>query len=381
MEGGADDYLIKPFSAKELLAVIKSQLALSRVRQEAENELRDIRSRLEAALSAGEIGTWTWDVPNDRVFADTNLARIFSVSPDEAKGGSRGRYFTAIHSDDVNRMEELVAETLSHDDSLETEFRVVSADGFTRWMVARGRVERNEKGEALSLNGVVLDITERKRAETALRERQAEIETLNIRLQRAMRETHHRVKNNLQLTAAMVDMQAMEENRPPTVEDFKHLSSQIRTLAAVHDLLTSHSAEDGEIGFISARAVLLRLLTMLQQGAQGNTLTYELGDCRLPGRQANSLALLTNELVSNAMKHGKGTVEVHLQITNQNAELRVHDNGAGFPDDFDAETAAHTGLALVESLTQMDLNGMVYYENHLRGGGLVRVIFPLRASE
>ena len=219
----------------------------------------------------------------------------------------------------------------------------------------------------------------RQEAENALREQQKEVEELNVRLQRAMRETHHRVKNNLQLTAAMVDMQAMEENRIPTREDFKHLGSQIRTLAAVHDLLTSRATEEGEVSVVSARAVLTRLLTMLQQGAQGSTLTYVLDDCQLPGRQANSLALLTNELVSNAMKHGRGAVEVRLTVTDNQAELSVRDNGDGFPLNFDPLTAAHTGLTIVESLTQMDLDGTIRYENHPESGGLVRVVFPLRA--
>lgn len=380
LEVGADDYLIKPFSARELLAVIKSQLTLAQVRQEAESELRDIRARLEAALSAGEIGTWTWDIPNDRVYADKNLARMFAITPQEAAGGPIATYYRSVHPDDVERVGEILDNALSRENGIEIELRVIAVPTAPRWMIARGRVERDEQGRPLWLNGVVLDITERKLAEEALRERQLEVETLNVRLQRAMRETHHRVKNNLQLTAAMVDMQAMEENRTPTAEDFKHLGSQIRTLAAVHDLLTKQTTEDGEIGVISARAVLIRLLTMLQQGAQGNTLTYELEDCELPGRQANSLALLTNELVSNAMKHGNGAVEVRLSVSGQNAELAVRDNGSGFPADFDSGTAAHIGLTIVESLAQMDLNGTIYYDNHPQGGALARVIFPLSAS-
>src|SRR6476469_1529672 len=55
--------------------------------------------------------------------------------------------------------------------------------------------------------GVCVDITERKRAEEERERHLAEIETLNNRLQQAMTETHHRVKNNLQIISALIDMQ------------------------------------------------------------------------------------------------------------------------------------------------------------------------------
>ncbi len=69
----------------------------------------------------------------------------------------------------------------------------------------------------------VRNVSAEKEAETLLRRHQADIEALNERLQRAMTETHHRVKNNLQIIAAMIDMQAME-NQPT----FQH--SGIRSL-------------------------------------------------------------------------------------------------------------------------------------------------------
>lgn len=219
----------------------------------------------------------------------------------------------------------------------------------------------------------------RQETEMALRERQAEIEGLNIRLRRSIRETHHRVKNNLQLTAAMVDMQAMEQRRPPSLEDFRHLSSQIRTLATVHDLLTASAAEDGEIGVISGKAVLEKLLTMLQFSAQGSAIRFQLEEFLLPGRQANSLALLTNELVSNALKHGNGSVEVRLTLQGDRAFLEVRDDGPGFPEGFNPEEYAHTGLTLVESLARMDLGGSVRYESLPGGGGRVHIEFPHEA--
>ena len=78
-------------------------------RKQAEEELRDIRSRMEAALEAGAIGTWAWDVQADRFFGDASLAHIFGVPPEAVAGGPLAGIVDAIHPDDRERVAELVA--------------------------------------------------------------------------------------------------------------------------------------------------------------------------------------------------------------------------------------------------------------------------------
>ncbi|HEY8558827.1 MAG TPA: PAS domain-containing protein [Pyrinomonadaceae bacterium] len=138
-------------------------------RRRATDALEDARLRLEAALEAGEIGTWTWDVVNNRVVADENLARFFAVSNEDANGGGIEKYTAAIHPDDRERVERLVGEALENADSYEAEYRLIKPDGALRWVVARGRILRDERGEACQLPGVVIDITDRKKSEEALR--------------------------------------------------------------------------------------------------------------------------------------------------------------------------------------------------------------------
>ncbi|WP_395406368.1 PAS domain S-box protein [Pseudoduganella sp. UC29_106] len=64
-------------------------------------ELQDIQVRLQAALNAAEIGTWTWDIAADQVHADSNLAAMFGISPAVADGGPIDAYYAVIHPDDV----------------------------------------------------------------------------------------------------------------------------------------------------------------------------------------------------------------------------------------------------------------------------------------
>ncbi len=84
---------------------------------------------------------------------------------------------------------------------------------------------------------------EHARAEGALRRHQAEIELLNVRLQRAMLETHHRVKNNLQVIAALVEMQGYSES-PLGATSIRRINTHVRALATIHDLLTQQAKDD-----------------------------------------------------------------------------------------------------------------------------------------
>ena len=134
------------------------------------NEAHDARLRLNHVLAASSIATWTWDIPADRVIADTNLARLFSVSPEDALGGPLASYVHAIHPDDIERVSRVIGDAVVGGSVFDEEYRVTQADGSIRWVVARGNVERDRQGRALRLSGAVVDVTERKRADVQLRE-------------------------------------------------------------------------------------------------------------------------------------------------------------------------------------------------------------------
>ncbi len=126
-----------------------------------EKELAEARQRLEAALSAGNIATWTFDVRHNRVVADSNLARLFSVDPEEAAGGELGVYLAAILEEDRPRVIETINRAIESGSHYGAEYRVALPDGSHRSLAARGTVERDAQGRALALPGVVVDITER----------------------------------------------------------------------------------------------------------------------------------------------------------------------------------------------------------------------------
>jgi PAS domain S-box-containing protein len=136
-----------------------------------EAALRDARARLEVTLRAAEIGTWTWDLATNRVSADRNLARLYDLSDADAAGGPIERYLAVIHPEDRSRVREIIQDALKHASGYyECEYRVVKASGGVRWVIARGNVERDADGRPTTLPGVIIDITDRKLAENAVRD-------------------------------------------------------------------------------------------------------------------------------------------------------------------------------------------------------------------
>jgi len=130
----------------------------------AEQELTDTQRRLDSALIAGEVGTFEWDVPDDRLRGDQNFARIFAIRLDAAGGAPLDDYLAAIHPDDRDRVSKTVQHTIDTGEDYEAEYRIVGHSE-ERWVIARGKGERDASGRVVRFPGVVLDITERKRAE------------------------------------------------------------------------------------------------------------------------------------------------------------------------------------------------------------------------
>lgn len=221
------------------------------------------------------------------------------------------------------------------------------------------------------------EIEQRKQTELALEERQTEVAKLNDRLQRAMVETHHRVKNNLQVVAAMIDMRLMEGERLVPSDELRRLGSYVATMAAVHDILTHETKESAEDTRVNAKIILDKLLPLMQTTTCGRNLIYSTEDATVTHKQSTSIALLVNEMISNAVKHGHGEIGVNLRASNGNAVLEVLDDGAGFPPDFDPEKASNTGLDLIMSLSRWDLGGSVEFTNRAVGGARIAVTFPV----
>ncbi|MCW3095209.1 MAG: sensor signal transduction histidine kinase [Chthonomonadaceae bacterium] len=197
------------------------------------------------------------------------------------------------------------------------------------------------------------------------------------RLQRSTREIDHRAKNNLQIIVALLDMQIMESKAGISVDVLVQLRLHVQTVASFHDLLVHFGREPSEDSTLSAPTILHKLLPMWQKIIGEGEFRWSAEEVMLPVKQGMSLALLLNELLTNAVKHGGRQIELRLVQHENDVRLTVSDNGNGFPPAFDPTISAHFGLEFVENVVHLELRGTVTYTNAPDGGACVTVMFPL----
>jgi CheY-like chemotaxis protein len=185
LDAGADDYLTKPFSARELLARVSANIAMARMRREAaaavsgaEAKARERAEWMQLALDAGAIvGTWVWDVRRNIVAGDAMFARSFGLDPARCNAGlPLEAILESIHEDDRTRVWAEIDSALQRGGPFRCEYRVRQHDGVFRWIEANGRVEMGDDGMPRRFPRVLIDINHRRAIEEALRELNQELE-------------------------------------------------------------------------------------------------------------------------------------------------------------------------------------------------------------
>jgi signal transduction histidine kinase/DNA-binding response OmpR family regulator len=185
LEGGADDYLTKPFSARELLARIAANIAMARLRREAaeavgtsEAKAREQAERVQLALDAGAIiGTWVWHVQTDHFVGDERFARSFGLDPERCRTGlTLDEVAQSVHEEDRANVLAEVGAALRRGGPFRCEYRVRQHDGVFRWIESHGRVDQDADGAPVRFPGVLVDIEHRRAIEAALRDLNQQLE-------------------------------------------------------------------------------------------------------------------------------------------------------------------------------------------------------------
>ena len=164
IEHGADDYLIKPFSARELLARVQTHVHMARMRNESQQAVSQKQQQLKVALEASDTGTFRWDPSNgDFLALDENFKRLFGFAPQD-----RLQHFSdaisRVHPEDLAEVNSAV-EACRQGASFDMEHRVLLPDGEIRWLYGRAQPLMDEHGEMVCMLGACTDVTRRKQSE------------------------------------------------------------------------------------------------------------------------------------------------------------------------------------------------------------------------
>ena len=339
LRAGAQDFVGKDWlTPASLTRAVEGSIerhAMARELGERERALRDSRARLQLTLDGGEMGTWEWDFTSDEVFYDDRTVELWDLDPTEIQLASQ--MFDQIHPEDLERVLEAVEEAkTSPSGRYESEFRVLLGGGHVRWLVGRGSVTRDERGEPVSLFGLNFDVTDRHEQEAALQQKNAEMERFTYTVSHDLKSPLVTITGFLGLLHTHLDAGHLDKARDAAN---RVLGAAERMSLLIQDLLTLSRAgrSSGTPEPVDLDALAGRLASEFapRATAANGTVRVEgpLGTV-LAGPQG--IAEAVENLLSNAVRYGLGgggsAVVVRSERTRMGGlRLIVEDDGPGVP--------------------------------------------------
>jgi len=325
---GAVDYVPVPVVPEVLRAKVKVFAELYRKTKQLERLNRELETRVAErtaaleestarlieserarglALAAGNMGSWEYHVADDCWKWDEGHSRIFGIDPPERVSG-RTRIRQFFRDPDWDLLQSFIARATPEKNTFQTELLIQRENGDFRYCLVSTAAMFDKDGKLLRLDGVTIDITDRKEAEN--------------RQQLLAREVDHRARNTLAVVQSIVRLTKSRDMQSYT----EAIEGRIRALAHAQELLSQSRWQGADI---------VRLVTE-------EIAPYRMGDAAkvtvkgpsviLPPDKAQALALSLHELATNAAKYGalsqdSGRIAIDWQMAGNMLELEWVETG------------------------------------------------------
>ena len=343
--------------ARDITERKRIEQALKEYAEQLEHS-NQIKEEMERVVNNSPVIVFKWKLEKDWpvVFVSENVSQLGYTVEDFTSG--RIKYVDILHPQDLERFHPMLEEYKNiHSDQFNQEYRIFTKSGDIRWVDERTFIQMEQSGEIL-LQGIILDITERKKAQESL------LRAEEIR----KKEIHHRVKNNLQVISSLLFLEAENFQDKEIVEAFLDSRNRVRSMALIHEELY----QSGDMSTIDFADYTRNLLNFLSKSyvmqSKAIKLNSKIEDVYLGMDTAIPLGMIINELVSNSLKHGypdsvEGNVNVTLELDGNEFTLNVSDDGIGFPENVDFRQTTSLGLQLVTILVDQ-INGTIELEKN-----------------
>ncbi len=376
-EAGADDYLVKPFSARELTARTRALLGMARVRRELTEKERVARA--EAEESRRFLSTLIANLPGTAYRGRADTARSMEFVSDGIVDltGYRAAEFlegklvfsSLIHSEDRTRITEEIAHAVREERAYHLVYRLLGADGKERWVREQGRCVGVAPDETAIVEGFVTDISELKGIEEQLREESRMAESANRAKDEFLAILSHEMRTPLN---AMMGWSQLLSHEKLDAASFARAARSIerntKVLAQlIQDLLDVSRIVAGKLRLDvrpqNVAALLYAAVETVRAAAEtkGVALTLEVTtENDLVSADPSRLQQVFWNLLTNAIKFTRPNGRVHVKIGELDSRLIVEvcDDGKGIAPEFlphiferfrqadSSSTRAHGGLGI-----------------------------------
>ena len=356
---------------------ITDKKSLELENKRAEESLRESEERLRLAAHAGRMFAYSWDAATDVIERSGEYAEILGVKKEEAAAGSA--ISVTVHPDDQQRLEAALARLTVENPTLRIAYRIIRPDGAITWLERTSRAYFDAQGELKRIVGMILDVTERKRAEEALEAmRRKLIEAQEQERARIARDLHDDVGQRLAMLA--IGLEETQQNVPESASELRTLIDALKkhTAEISTDVQTiSHELHSPSLEYLGIATAIRAFCKEFARQRKVET-DFRSQDLTAPLSPEISLCLfrVLQEALHNAVKHsGVKHIEVRLTEYSGEVHLTVNDSGKGF----DVEAAKQgRGLGLTSMRERVSLvNGTIAIESRPMGGTTIHVRVPL----
>lgn len=352
-----------------------------RLAEEAWQENQQVLDTIMSNLPGGVFRClYRIDQPVAFIYASEAYRELLDLSP-QAISSQPQSLDARMHPEDRPLWETMLRSAQQTLEPTYLEYRAVLPTGTEKWLARTARFSWATNGDFV-VDGIDIDITDRKQTEAALKETELERQRATIALQQLnqelearveqrtqelivsldekevlLKEIHHRVKNNLQMIQSLLNLQARSIQDPHTLTVFTESQQRIKAMALVHEKLYQ-SDRLAQISFAEYVRSLTRDLIQSCMFNPGVQVSIQVDELDLAVDAAIPCGLIINELFANAIKYAfpqnrSGTIFV--QFTPDPAHgyrLVIADTGIGLPESVDPQTTKSLGLRLVHALTR-----------------------------
>lgn len=295
----------------------------------------------------------------EELFKIKELAKVATFSCDLVNRNIEGDYdiFSEIFECDLNSVEDTLKSFFDRTlfinlKKLETQKSFKIEHSFfldkEKDVITRAEVEYSEDGEPVKLIGYTQDITETKNYQKKLKKTLDEKEVL-------IREVYHRVRNNMQVTLSLLNLQARYDPNKNLV----NAQNRIRAIALAHE----KACQSSDLTEVNIKDYIKTIIQKLKKHVQNKKINVNINvpsDLKLGIDTAIPLGLMLNELLTNIIKHAfphtnNGNVDLSLKPEGNNLILKIEDNGIGLPETININNPKTLGLNLINGLvSQLD---------------------------
>jgi two-component sensor histidine kinase len=367
--------LVALMTRESALSVARRPGVLERVYVEVFDRLARMISRGEFPFPVDEPVTTETPRVGDGVLVLDASARIDFASPNAVSGLHRMGVYSGIEG---VRLDEAGLQQTAISLAFQTRLPSTEEIGDAETSVVLRCLPLLEGGAMSGALVLLRDVSDLRRRDRLLLSKDA-----------AIREVHHRVKNNLQTISSLLRLQSRRMPAGQARHALQESERRVRSIAIVHEILSRDTAD--AVDFNDILPSLVRMAEDFGSDDRPVRITYRGAAGDLQASIATALAVVITELLQNAAEHavpdgsnggGGGPVLgepllVHVELERTDAELRVtvRDNGVGLPEGFSIDDTTSLGLSIVRGLVGTQLGGTITMRSD--GGTVVELVIPV----